>query len=60
VADDQHAGLQEVVHDRRTAEQEVDPGLLQIVHEGGVVDVALAVHVAPAQRAAIDVWAHAD
>ena len=37
------------------AEQEVDTGLLQIAEEHHVVDVAVRVHVRPAQRAAVDV-----
>jgi hypothetical protein len=37
------------------AEQEVDPGFLQVAQEDHVVDVTVCVHVRPAQRAAVDV-----
>ena len=50
VADHQHAGVQQLVHHRRPGEQEVHPGLLEVVHEGRVVDVSLGVEVAPANR----------
>src|SRR6478752_4106036 len=50
VLDHEHPGVEEPVHDRRAGQQEVDPRLLQVVDEGGVVDVRLGIHVTPAHR----------
>jgi hypothetical protein len=43
---------------RRVHPQHVDPGLLQVVDVGGVVDVRQLVHVRPAQRAVVEMSGH--
>src|SRR5829696_3722470 len=55
MADHQAAAGQHLLQRRWTRQQEVDPGLLQVVHVCGIVHVALGIHVAPAQRATITV-----
>src|SRR5215207_10030723 len=55
MAGHEDAAGQHVLQRRWTRQQEVDPGLLQVVHVCGIVHVALGIHVAPAQRATITV-----
>src|SRR5215207_914277 len=58
MADHQAAAGQHLVQWRWTRQQEVDPGLLQVVHVCGIVHMALGIHVAPAQRATVTMPAH--
>jgi hypothetical protein len=52
----QQAGLQELGTELlRGPEQEVDPGVLQVVDVPSVVDVAESVLITPAQRTVVDV-----